>query len=210
VRVQFPPAALCTEEYVKVNVVDEQVYEAFIVGIALGDGNLSNPNGRAIRLRITCDVRYPKIIDEITTALKYVFHDNKIGHTLRKDGCTDISLYSNKLADLIPWEAGKGTKYDQQTHVPKWVFRKASATKACLRGLILSDGSIYKDRGYTMVNFCSNIEPLAQDVLLLAQKLGFIGTISITAQPSGKPKYTVRFAKNSLELVQILDIKKKA
>ena len=31
-----------------------------MVGIALGDGNLSNPNGRATRLRVTCDLRYPQ------------------------------------------------------------------------------------------------------------------------------------------------------
>ena len=43
---------------------------AYIIGVALGDGNLSNPNGRAIRLRISCDTRYPFIIESIKEALK--------------------------------------------------------------------------------------------------------------------------------------------
>lgn len=28
---------------------------AYVIGIAFGDGNLSNPNGRAVRLRVSCD-----------------------------------------------------------------------------------------------------------------------------------------------------------
>ena len=33
--------------------------QAYVIGLALGDGNLSNPNGKATRLRITCDKKYP-------------------------------------------------------------------------------------------------------------------------------------------------------
>jgi hypothetical protein len=29
--------------------------QAYVIGLAIGDGNLSNPSGRAVRLRITCD-----------------------------------------------------------------------------------------------------------------------------------------------------------
>jgi hypothetical protein len=35
---------------------------AYVLGLAIGDGNLSNPNGRAVRLRITCDTKYPILI----------------------------------------------------------------------------------------------------------------------------------------------------
>lgn len=31
---------------------------AYIIGVAIGDGNLSNSNGRAVRLRVTCDNKY--------------------------------------------------------------------------------------------------------------------------------------------------------
>jgi hypothetical protein len=44
--------------------------QAYVIGLAIGDGNLSNPNGRAVRLRITCDTKYPALIDKISTALK--------------------------------------------------------------------------------------------------------------------------------------------
>ena len=42
--------------------------QAYVVGVAIGDGNLSNPNGRAVRLRITCDKKYPALIARIRAA----------------------------------------------------------------------------------------------------------------------------------------------
>jgi hypothetical protein len=44
---------------------------AYIIGVALGDGNLSK-NGGTTRLRVTCDNKYPKIITEITKHLKNI------------------------------------------------------------------------------------------------------------------------------------------
>jgi len=44
---------------------------AYLIGVALGDGNLSNPNGRAVRLRITCDTKYPALIAKIRGALGF-------------------------------------------------------------------------------------------------------------------------------------------
>lgn len=192
------------------NTVNQRSNEAFIIGVALGDGNLSNPNGRAVRLRITCDTKYPGIVTEIATGLQDLFPNNQVSQIDRKDNCVDISVYSNKLQTLLPWQANKGSKYDQQAHVPTWIFDNQVYVAACLRGLILSDGSIYKDRGYTMINFCSNIKPLADDVLQLAANLGFSGTMTTTAQPSGKVKYTVRFAKNTKALLDTLNLQSKS
>ncbi len=39
--------------------------QAYVIGLAIGDGNLSNPNGRAVRLRITCDTKYPRLVGNI-------------------------------------------------------------------------------------------------------------------------------------------------
>jgi len=182
---------------------------AFIVGMALGDGNLSNPNGRAIRLRITCDTRYPNIITETIICLQHLFPDNKVSTIPRKDNCLDISLYSNKLTELLPWQAGKGSKYDQQARVPQWIQTNHQYIKACLRGLILSDSSIYFDRGYKMVNFSTNIKPFVADVIFLIKALHFKPTLSITKQPSGKPKYTVRLSREADEFLDVIQLKEK-
>ena len=53
--------------------------QAYIIGLAIGDGNLSNPNGRAVRLRITCDNKYPGLIDRIARSLQKLLPKNKVG-----------------------------------------------------------------------------------------------------------------------------------
>jgi len=52
--------------------------QAYLIGVALGDGNLSNPNGRATRLRITCDKKYPLLLNNIIVSLKKLLPENKV------------------------------------------------------------------------------------------------------------------------------------
>lgn len=184
--------------------------KAFIVGVALGDGNLSNPNGRAVRLRITCDNKYPNLMNDIRATLNNLFPENKVSIVERKDNCSDISLYSNALESLIPWKAKKGSKYDQNASVPNWIFSSDKTCSACLKGLIVTDGSIYKDRGYIMINLSTNIEPLARDTVRLGDILGFKSSLSRTSQPSGKDKYTVRFTKDSDQFLSKLGLHNKS
>jgi hypothetical protein len=66
---------------------------AYIIGVSLGDGNLSRPNGRAIRLRITCDAAYPVISSEIIESLKKLFPKNKVSLVKnKKDTYFNISV----------------------------------------------------------------------------------------------------------------------
>ncbi len=68
---------------------------AFVVGVALGDGNLSNPNGRAVRLRVTCDVKYKRVIEDIQSAIAVLMPHNKVSIIKRTENCVDVSCYSN-------------------------------------------------------------------------------------------------------------------
>ena len=175
----------------------EKIALAYIIGIALGDGNLSNPNGRAIRLRVTCDAQYPDIAAEIVTNLQFLFPKNKVSYCPGpKDTYFNISVFSNKLGEVMPWKVGKGSKMKQQARVPSWILEDLQFSKACLRGLIQTDGSIYKDRGYSMVNFTNIIHPLTEDVVVMMVKLGYKPRISKTMQKSGNIKYTVRLARD--------------
>ena len=67
---------------------------AYVVGVALGDGNLSNPNGRAVRLRVTCDKKYPYLITKIEKAIRIVAPQNKVGR-INRDTNMDVYCYSN-------------------------------------------------------------------------------------------------------------------
>ncbi len=85
--------------------------QSYIIGLAIGDGNLSNSNGKATRLRITCDTKYPLLIQKIINNLKLLLPDNKVSIVERKDACIDISVFSNHLEKLLGWKAKNVSKF---------------------------------------------------------------------------------------------------
>jgi len=189
--------------------VDGKINLAYVIGIALGDGNLSRPNKRATRLRVTCDANYLGVEQEICTALQRLFPNNKISKIKRReDTCFDISVYSNRLDKLMPWKVGCGSKYKQNAHVPKWIIKNDNYIRACLRGLIHTDGSIYLDRGYRMVNFTNNISHLAIEVKNMMEKLGYKPKLYSVNQKSGNLKYTVRLSSNVDKFIGDIDLRK--
>ena len=179
---------------------------AYIIGIALGDGNLSNPNGRAIRLRITCDKKYPLLIINIIKNLETIFHKNKVS-IINKGNALDISVYSNDLEEMLGWKAKGGSKIIQKVNVPGWVRENTTYTKECLRGLFQTDGSIYFDRGYKMINFTSACYNLIKDVEEILKSIGFeVKTRKIIDK--GKTKYIIRISKNSELFIKTINLHK--
>jgi hypothetical protein len=147
--------------------------QAYVIGLAIGDGNLSNPNGRAVRLRITCDSRYPALILKITASLQELLPKNKVSLVGSDGNFVNVSVYSNHLEDLLGWKASGGSKHSQGVQVPDWLFEDSSLRVPCLRGLIETDGSIYSDRGYPMVMFSTVIPQLARQVEAMIRSCGF-------------------------------------
>lgn len=201
VRVQVPPRPPSYRH-------KKQLTVAYIVGVALGDGNLSNPNGRAVRLRITCDTQYPHIRDEIVAALHELFPRNKVTLVRKSERCFDISVYSNALSEILPWRVSMGSKFMQRAHVPDWILQSKKYSGACLRGLIQTDGSIYKDRIYTMVNFTNNTEILVRDVVHMMRTLGYQPTFHSTTSIGRNKKFTARLAKSSLAFITEIGVRK--
>jgi len=182
---------------------------AYVIGIALGDGNLSCPNKRALRLRITCDLTYPFLIEEIITALKNIFPKNKVSICNKKKGTyIDISVYSNTLKDFMPWRLGEGSKFSQQAHVPEWILERKSYIKSCLRGLLQTDGSIYNDRNYIMVNFTNLTKPLVDDVYNMMITLGYRPRLYSSKQRNGNIKYVVRLSRNVQDFINEINLTK--
>lgn len=170
----------------------KNLHKAYIVGISLGDGNLSNPNGRATRLRITCDSKYPKLIEEIKNSLRIVFPKNKVSEIKRKN-CIDISVYSNSLEELLGWKCG--SEHAQSATIPHKILYDKILLTSCVKGLIQTDGSIYTDRGYEMINFTNKTKILAYDVYNSIIKLGFSPQVREVVF-DGNTKYIVRLSKD--------------
>lgn len=182
---------------------------AYVIGVAIGDGNLSNPNGRAVRLRITCDKKYPNLRDRILKSIKKARPDNKVSIVNRKDNCVDISCYSNEWEKILGWSHCLGPKHTQEIQAPSWIKEKEAYKRSYLKGLFETDGSIYLDRGYIMVNFVTIIPKLAKEVCGLIKELGFLPTLQIKQYPDGRrPRYTVRVSKNSSNFIKFINIQK--
>ena len=180
---------------------------AYVIGLAIGDGNLSNPNGRAPRLRITCDTRYALLIKRIRRAIQTLLPKNRVSLVNRAEGYVDISCYSKQWEPWLGWKANGGSKYKQNVSVPGWILQKKDFLVPCLKGLIETDGSIYYDRGYQMVNFVTTIPPLARDVFSMIEALGFKAHL-YTFSSKHKMKYTVRVSKGSAAFIKALELSK--
>jgi DNA-binding transcriptional regulator WhiA len=181
---------------------------AYIVGVSLGDGNLSNSNKRAVRLRVTCDNKYPKIINEIVKHLKIILPNNKVGLINRKTA-TDVYCYSNKLESFLGWKALSGSKEKQKVTVPDWIVNNKIYTKECLRGLFQTDGSIYMDRKYLYTNFTSIIPTLINRVKTMIENLDFKPKIQKTLQFNNKTKYVIRMSRDTKKFIEMINLWKK-
>ncbi len=183
---------------------------AYITGVAIGDGNLSNPNGRSVRLRVSCDTKYSEIIEEIRSSLKIILPENKTSLIKKKGRCVDISCYSRNWEKWLGWKHDKGPKYKQIKQIPSWIKNNSIYSKYCLKGLFQTDGSLYFDRGYTMVNFVTIIPCLSKEVLEMIEKLGFkpkLYTLKIRGLMRHK-KYTVRVSKDAKDFIKAIRLTK--
>lgn len=170
---------------------------AYITGLAIGDGNLSLVR-KTVRLRISCDDKYPNLILRIISSLKLFFPQNKVGTVKKKENCTDVYVYSNQLENLLGWKAKGGSKDLQKVSVPIWIQEKKEYKINCLRGLIETDGAIYLDRGYKMAIFSTIITNLAEDVHNLINSLGFKSHLYKIPEKKATHghKYQVRLSKD--------------
>jgi len=183
--------------------------QAYIIGLALGDGNLSNSNGRAVRLRITCDTKYPQLYLHIQESLKKLLPNNTVSLVDRSgEGCLEVSCYSNSLEDILGWKAKGGSKYEQGVKIPNWILENKVFTKECLRGLIQTDGSVYIDRGYLMVNLTSSIKPLVLSIVNAIQNIGYKPNVQKRVETE-KEKYTIRISKNTQQFINEVGVWKR-
>lgn len=183
----------------------DRTLQAYVLGLALGDGNLTNPNGRAPRLRITCDAKYPRLALKIAEALQALLPQNKVSYVRRHAHYFDISCFSNHLEGLLGWKAGNGPKRVQRAAVPRWVFDRESYKISCLRGLLETDGSIYDDRGYGMVMFSNACPELARDTYDLMKSLGFGPRMyRIERRSPQNPIYHVRLSRRVSEFLLLV------
>jgi hypothetical protein len=119
---------------------------AYLLGMYLGDGCLSEHRRRVFKLRISLDARYPGIAEECERAIREVMPRNRIG---RVDLGTwhELYSYSKTWACLFP-QHGPGKKHERDIVLEEWqrglVVRRPLLL---LRGLFHSDGCRFQSTG---------------------------------------------------------------
>ena len=152
---------------------------AELIGIILGDGGLSGNHQMVISFNRKTDKEYSLFLGRI---LKRLFSIDYYVHPRKDCNGADIVVSSSNLIDfLLKQGLVTGNKVKNQVDIPGWIFEKNEFQKACVRGLIDTDGSFYRHRynsggknyNYLKLCFASRSKPLLNSVLRILNSLNF-------------------------------------
>lgn len=134
---------------------DPEAY-AYLLGMYLGDGCISEQRGAVFKLRIACAARYPAIMDECEQAIRSMrpTRGAAVCRT-RREGCVELSSCWKHWPCLFP-QHGPGRKHLRKIELASWqqdITR--SYPERLLRGLIHSDGcrSLNKVAGHEYTRY---------------------------------------------------------
>jgi hypothetical protein len=128
---------------------------AYLLGLYLGDGCLSEQRRSVYRLRIVLDARYPGVINECTDAMAEVLPANRPNvQRKRRERAVEAGISSKHLPCLFP-QHGPGRKHERVIRLCDWQRQIVDRhPHELLRGLVHSDGCRftntirYRDRTY--------------------------------------------------------------
>ncbi|HZQ86441.1 MAG TPA: hypothetical protein VFA83_16450 [Acidimicrobiales bacterium] len=113
---------------------------AYLLGLYLGDGCLSEMRREVFRLRIQCCDWYPGLMDLCQAAMEAVMPNNKVGR-VHSIGCTELHSDSRHWICFFP-QHGPGRKHERAIELEPWQHAIVDAyPHELIRGLIHSDGS---------------------------------------------------------------------
>ncbi len=154
----------------------EQLAE--FVGIMLGDGSITKRQ-IAVTVHYKDDRTYSFFIKKLMKELFGV----QPSWTSRTKRSTIFVVISRTKLVLFCKSIGLvvGNKIKQQIDIPQWIYSRISFQKACMRGLMDTDGCIFSERHkikgklycYPRLSLVSASAPLRQSVCSILEKLDF-------------------------------------
>ena len=157
---------------------------AELVGIILGDGNIfSYKKGKKIgvyslRIAGNCKEEKDYHINYVKPLCENLFDLNAKIQEYPQKNERFVSLHSRELVKYLK-DIGlrSGDKLLNVVTMPKWIFNNDNFLKACLRGLIDTDGCVSrmskKDPNLIRIGFTNYNNKLLEDVRVALTKLGF-------------------------------------
>jgi hypothetical protein len=119
----------------------------YLLGLYLGDGNISAHSRGVFKLRIVLDVKYPAIVDECAGAMATTLPDSSVGRVRKPSNCFEVYSYSRSWPCLFP-QHGPGKKHQRRIWLAEWQQSLAERwPEVLIRGLIHSDGCRFINTG---------------------------------------------------------------
>jgi hypothetical protein len=119
----------------------------YLLGLCFGDGCISSGPRGVYRLRITLDIKYPRIIEETARAMRLVMPRNKSSIKQRPKNCVEVYSCSKSWPCLFP-QHGPGKKHLRRIELEPWQQDLVARSPGpILRGLIQSDGCRFINTG---------------------------------------------------------------
>lgn len=170
---------------IKIPDKDEKLSE--FIGILLGDGNITkirfykkNKKRGVYQIKIAGDYYKDKDyhLNYIKPLCEDLFGIKAKEIRIKKHGERFICLSSRKLVEFLEeMELKSGNKIKNKVTIPRWVFENKKCLTTCVRGLIDTDGSIFRmsNRDYNLIRiiFTNHNIRLLNDTRGAFIKLGF-------------------------------------
>jgi intein/homing endonuclease len=173
--------------------IEKNLKSAELTGLILGDGYLqerSQSQGTSsYRLVVTVHQDENRLQKNAKNLLYSLTDKQPSIHDLKDCKATQIVLCSKEIVrELKKLGLQPGDKIMNQVNVPRWIKDDRKYMKKCLRGLVDTDGTIYRQTtdGRIIIQFKNFSEPLRLDFKHMCASLGY--------SPSGAGKYTVQIA----------------
>ena len=157
---------------------------AEFIGIMLGDGGINNPWQVTITVNSVSDKEYA---DYIKTLSKKLFCVSPSFYKRKERNALVIRLSSTTIVEFLnSLGIVSGNKLKQGLRIPAWVLEKKSYRKACVRGLMDTDGCLYihkhnvsgKQYQNIGLTFCSYSPELLFQVSRAFEEFGIMPHIS--------------------------------
>ena len=150
----------------------------------IGDGGINNPWQANITINAVADAAYADYVSKLCGRLFGV-----LPAVRKRKGrqALVISLASTSIVDfLVERGLARGDKLKSGLRIPKWILKKKEYQKACVRGLIDTDGCVFvhthKVRGRVYKNigltFTSNSPELIFQTASILEKFDIIPHIT--------------------------------
>jgi hypothetical protein len=124
---------------------------AYLLGLYLGDGCVTKPV-RTLQLVVSCDARYPAIIDAAADAMLATGLTARVGrYEVRGSRCIRVIGASKRWLEAFP-QHGPGRKHTRRIVLEPWQQEIVDEhPRAFLRGLLHSDGCRTVNRFSTLL-----------------------------------------------------------